>query len=137
MLPRLPRLAGRRLLGTTAARKGSARLPAALEERISQSLDAMRVAGTFKTERVITTRQSASIGVQGGSSSVVNFCANNYLGLADNAQVVQRAAEYLHEWGNGLSSVRFICGTQTIHKQLEDQISAFYGGDRDTILYAS
>ncbi|KAJ2764543.1 hypothetical protein IWQ57_005132 [Coemansia nantahalensis] len=143
MVPRsalrtLPRLAGRRLLATTAAARKPAQLPAALEERISTALDGMRAAGTFKTERVITTPQSASIGVQGGAASVVNFCANNYLGLADNAQVVQRAGEYLREWGNGLSSVRFICGTQSIHKQLEDQISAFYGGSaRDTILYAS
>ncbi|KAJ2781768.1 hypothetical protein H4R18_002681 [Coemansia javaensis] len=129
-----------RLFSTTTARCRQAKLPAALEERVSNALAAMRAGGTFKAERVITTPQSASIAVQGAAGAVVNFCANNYLGLADNAQVVARAGEYLRAWGNGLSSVRFICGTQTIHKQLEDQISAFYGGgsgERDTILYAS
>ncbi|ORX69995.1 2-amino-3-ketobutyrate coenzyme A ligase [Linderina pennispora] len=100
----------------------------------------MRKAGTFKTERVITTPQSSSIQVASGSGSVLNFCANNYLGLADHPAVVQKADEFLHQWGNGLSSVRFICGTQSIHKDLEQQISDFYGngsGTRDTILYAS
>ncbi|KAJ2535400.1 hypothetical protein EV175_006918, partial [Coemansia sp. RSA 1933] len=95
---------------------------------------------TFKTERVITSPQSASIKVQNDTNKpVLNFCANNYLGLADRAEVIQRADEYLHKWGNGLSSVRFICGTQSIHKDLESQISGFYGtvNPRDTILYAS
>ncbi|KAJ2317152.1 hypothetical protein IWW52_003279 [Coemansia sp. RSA 2704] len=134
----LQRLGGRRLFSSTAARPKHAQLPAALEERVSKALDGMRAAGTFKSERVIATPQRASIEVQGAARSVLNFCANNYLGLADHPQVVERASSYLHRWGNGLSSVRFICGTQTIHKQLEDQISAFYGGAaRDTILYAS
>ncbi|KAJ1944717.1 hypothetical protein FBU59_002525, partial [Linderina macrospora] len=88
-----------------------ATLPAAFEERITQALDGMRKAGTFKTERVITTPQSSSIQVASGSGSVLNFCANNYLGLADHPAVVQKADEFLHKWGNGLSSVRFICGT--------------------------
>ncbi|KAJ2346206.1 hypothetical protein GGF43_005034 [Coemansia sp. RSA 2618] len=129
----------RRLFGSTAQQKKKAQLPAVFEERVSQALDNMRSAGTFKAERVITTPQRAAIQVQGASASVLNFCANNYLGLADHPLVVERAAEYLHKWGNGLSSVRFICGTQSIHKDLEDQISRFYGNSnsRDTILYAS
>ncbi|KAJ2856527.1 hypothetical protein GGI22_003789 [Coemansia erecta] len=117
-----------------------ASLPEAFEERVSQALEGMRRAGTFKAERVITTPQRASIKVQNDADKpVLNFCANNYLGLADRAEVIQRADEYLHKWGNGLSSVRFICGTQTIHKELESQISEFYGTahPRDTILYAS
>ncbi|KAJ1663362.1 hypothetical protein IW140_001912 [Coemansia sp. RSA 1813] len=119
---------------------GFATLPEALEERVSQALEGMRRAGTFKTERVITTPQSSSIKVQNDADKpVLNFCANNYLGLADRPEVIQRADEYLHKWGNGLSSVRFICGTQSIHKELESQISEFYGtaSPRDTILYAS
>ncbi|KAJ2521160.1 hypothetical protein H4217_001567 [Coemansia sp. RSA 1939] len=118
----------------------TARLPEALEERVSQALEGMRRSGTFKTERIITTPQSSSIKVQNDSDKpVLNFCANNYLGLADRPEVIQRADEYLHKWGNGLSSVRFICGTQSIHKELEAQISDFYGTayPRDTILYAS
>ncbi|KAJ2488306.1 hypothetical protein IWW37_004924 [Coemansia sp. RSA 2050] len=97
----------------------------------------MKAAGTFKTERVITTPQRSSINVQSSSAAVLNFCANNYLGLADHPTVVSRATTYLRQWGNGLSSVRFICGTQTIHKDLEAQISQFYGTQGDTILYAS
>ncbi|KAI7833185.1 2-amino-3-ketobutyrate coenzyme A ligase [Kickxella alabastrina] len=132
--------AGRhRLFSNTAVTGGRAQLPAALEERVSQTLDNMKSAGTFKTERVITTPQNSSIKVQTSTKPVLNFCANNYLGLADHPTVVQRASEYLNKWGNGLSSVRFICGTQTIHKDLENQITEFYGQQetRDTILYAS
>ncbi|KAJ2339718.1 hypothetical protein GGH91_004397 [Coemansia sp. RSA 2671] len=120
----------RRLLST-------AKLPAALEERISTALSSMKAAGTFKTERIITTPQRSSISVQSSTAPVLNFCANNYLGLADHPTVVSRATSYLQQWGNGLSSVRFICGTQTIHKDLEAQISQFYGTQGDTILYAS
>ncbi|KAJ1837439.1 hypothetical protein LPJ57_011425, partial [Coemansia sp. RSA 486] len=102
-------------------------------------LDEMKSAGTFKTERVITTPQNSSIKVQSSAKPVLNFCANNYLGLADHPSVVQRASRFLDSWGNGLSSVRFICGTQTIHKDLESQITAFYdrSDSGDTILYAS
>ncbi|KAJ2159339.1 hypothetical protein GGF46_003086 [Coemansia sp. RSA 552] len=136
--PRIAR-ATTRLLSTTRTCPRPAQLPPALEERVSQSLDAMRTAGTFKTERVLTSPQSSQIQVEGTSQDVVNFCANNYLGLADHSKVVERASEYLHRWGNGLSSVRFICGTQGIHKQLESQISEFHetSSQRDTILYAS
>ncbi|KAJ2726520.1 hypothetical protein GGI07_000462 [Coemansia sp. Benny D115] len=142
--PRLAaRASSRRFLSASSVRCGAAKLPAALEERVSQSLAAMKAAGTFKTERVITTPQRPDISVQGGDKPVLNFCANTYLGLADHPAVVKRAAEYLDAWGNGLSSVRFICGTQTIHRDLENQISTFYGQShgstqqRDTILYAS
>ncbi|KAJ2494752.1 hypothetical protein IWW47_004433, partial [Coemansia sp. RSA 2052] len=121
---------GRRLLS-------SAKLPAALEERVTAALANMKTAGTFKTERIITTPQRSSINVQSSSMPVLNFCANNYLGLSDNPQVTARAASYLSQWGSGLSSVRFICGTQSIHKELESQISGFYGTGGDTILYAS
>ncbi|KAJ2811844.1 hypothetical protein H4S07_001799 [Coemansia furcata] len=121
----------RRLLSTAA------KLPEALEERITTALSAMKTAGTFKTERVITTPQRSSINVQSSTTPVLNFCANNYLGLADHPSVVERATSYLQKWGNGLSSVRFICGTQSIHKDLENQISQFYGTQGDTILYAS
>ncbi|KAJ1895307.1 hypothetical protein LPJ66_004674, partial [Kickxella alabastrina] len=135
------RIAARRhrLFSSTAVTGGRAQLPAALEERVSQTLDNMKSAGTFKTERVITTPQSSSIKVQTSTKPVLNFCATNSLGLADHPTVVQRASEYLNKWGNGLSSVRFICGTQTIHKDLENQITEFYGQQetRDTILYAS
>ncbi|KAJ2018033.1 hypothetical protein IW146_006825 [Coemansia sp. RSA 922] len=120
----------RRLLST-------AKLPSTLEERITTALSDMKAAGTFKTERVITTPQRSSINVQNSSTPVLNFCANNYLGLADHPHVVSRATSYLQQWGNGLSSVRFICGTQSIHKDLETQISEFYGTGGDTILYAS
>ncbi|KAJ2057030.1 hypothetical protein GGI17_005869 [Coemansia sp. S146] len=120
----------RRLLST-------AKLPSALEERITTAISAMKAAGTFKTERIITTPQRSSINVQNSATPVLNFCANNYLGLADHPSVVSRATSYLQQWGNGLSSVRFICGTQSIHKDLEAQISQFYGTNGDTILYAS
>ncbi|KAJ1863544.1 hypothetical protein LPJ78_003995 [Coemansia sp. RSA 989] len=128
----------RLLFSTQSWVQQQAQLPAELEERVSQTLDSMRANGTYKAERIITTPQEASIQVEGSGSNVVNFCANNYLGLANHPQVVERASEYLHKWGNGLSSVRFICGTQAIHKQLEDKITQFYSRNQsDTILYAS
>ncbi|KAJ2668688.1 hypothetical protein IWW42_005020 [Coemansia sp. RSA 1085] len=128
----------RLLFSTQSWVQQQAQLPAELEERVSQTLDNMRANGTYKAERIITTPQEASIQVEGSGSNVVNFCANNYLGLANHPQVVERASEYLHKWGNGLSSVRFICGTQAIHKQLEDKITQFYSRNQsDTILYAS
>ncbi|KAJ2652493.1 hypothetical protein IWW40_000978 [Coemansia sp. RSA 1250] len=128
----------RLLFSTQSWVQQQAQLPAELEERVSQTLDNMRANGTYKAERIITTPQEASIQVEGSGSNVVNFCANNYLGLANHPQVVEQASEYLHKWGNGLSSVRFICGTQAIHKQLEDKITQFYSRNQsDTILYAS
>ena len=91
--------------------------------------------GLFKRERTIASPQGAEIAVASGDR-VLNFCANNYLGLADNKQVIRAAAAALNEWGYGLASVRFICGTQTIHKRLEARLSDFLGTD-DTILYSS
>ncbi|MEZ6151755.1 MAG: glycine C-acetyltransferase [Pirellulaceae bacterium] len=102
---------------------------------IAQQLDAIREAGTYKPERVITTPQDAHIEVAGGRR-VLNLCANNYLGLSDHPGLIQAAHAALDRWGFGLSSVRFICGTQSIHKQLEQRLSEFLETE-DTILYSS
>ncbi|MGS1096304.1 glycine C-acetyltransferase (plasmid) [Aquamicrobium terrae] len=102
---------------------------------LSQELEALRVAGLYKSERVITSMQSANIEVTGGQK-VLNFCANNYLGLADNLEVREAARKALDRYGYGMASVRFICGTQEEHKQLEARISSFLGLE-DTILYSS
>jgi glycine C-acetyltransferase len=91
--------------------------------------------GLFKTERVIGSTQSAHIELADGSS-VINLCANNYLGLADHPDIVAAAHQALDQYGYGMASVRFICGTQTVHKELESRLSAFLGTD-DTILYSS
>jgi glycine C-acetyltransferase len=98
-------------------------------------LEEIRAAGLFKTERVLSTPQDAQVRV-GAGTEVLNLCANNYLGLADHPEVIAAAKEALDRWGFGLASVRFICGTQEIHKQLEERISAFLGTE-DTILYGS
>ena len=104
-------------------------------ERYQDTLEEIREAGLYKKERVITTPQNVEIKVQDGSE-VLNFCANNYLGLADNPEVIAAAHKALDDHGFGLASVRFICGTQDLHKQLEGTISEFFGTD-DTILYTS
>ena len=104
-------------------------------ERIKTTLDEIRAAGLYKEERIITTPQSVEIRVQDGSE-VLNFCANNYLGLADNPEVIAAAHQALDDHGFGLASVRFICGTQDLHKKLEQTISEFLGS-QDTILYTS
>ncbi len=104
-------------------------------QRFEDTLEEIRAAGLFKDERIITTPQSVEIKVAGGDE-VLNFCANNYLGLADNPAVIAAAHKALDEYGFGLASVRFICGTQDLHKQLEAKISNFFGTD-DTILYTS
>ncbi|OKL46664.1 glycine C-acetyltransferase [Boudabousia liubingyangii] len=98
-------------------------------------LQAIQDAGLYKRERVLTTSQSAHIATEVGGKSL-NFCANNYLGLADDPQIVQAAHEALDRWGFGMSSVRFICGTQTPHRQLE-QALADYVGQEDAILFSS
>jgi glycine C-acetyltransferase len=103
--------------------------------RFSQTLQEIREAGLYKKERVITTPQGVSIRVQEGAE-VLNFCANNYLGLADDPEVIAAAHRALDDHGFGLASVRFICGTQDLHKELEAAISGFFGTD-DTILYTS
>ena len=105
------------------------------KERFQHTLTEIQEAGLYKKERVITTPQSVEIKVQDGSE-VLNFCANNYLGLADNAEVIAAAHQALDDHGFGLASVRFICGTQDLHKQLEKSISEFFGTE-DTILYTS
>ena len=104
-------------------------------QHLETILAEIRAAGLYKTERVITTPQSVEIKVQGGQE-VLNFCANNYLGLADNPDVIAAAHKALDDHGFGLASVRFICGTQDLHKQLEKTISEFFGTE-DTILYTS
>ena len=102
---------------------------------ISAELDAIREAGTWREERVITTPQYSRIDTT-AKPGVVNFCANNYLGLSTHPELIKAAKESYDNWGFGLSSVRFICGTQQIHKDLEKKISNFLGMD-DTILYSS
>lgn len=101
----------------------------------TSELSSIREAGLYKDERIISTPQSAEIGVVGGQS-VLNFCANNYLGLSSHPKVIEAAKQSLDEWGYGMSSVRFICGTQQIHKDLETKISKFLGLE-STILYSS
>ena len=108
---------------------------ASVRQEISGELDKIRSAGLFKAERVIVSPQGSSIRVADGAE-VLNLCANNYLGLADDPRVVAAAKEALDRWGYGLASVRFICGTQDVHKQLEQRISGFLGTE-DTILYSS
>jgi glycine C-acetyltransferase len=103
-------------------------------ELIAQ-LEEIRSQGLFKSERVIATPQQATVAVSGGGE-VLNFCANNYLGLADDPRVVAAAKQALDRWGYGMASVRFICGTQEVHKELERRLSDFLGTE-DTILYSS
>jgi glycine C-acetyltransferase len=102
---------------------------------IAQELDSLREAGLFKSERIITTPQSAKINTTAGNE-VLNFCANNYLGLSSHPEVIQAGKEAIDTHGFGMSSVRFICGTQDIHKALEKKIAAFVGQE-DAILYAA
>lgn len=106
-----------------------------LTERYSQTLDEIRDAGLFKFERIITSPQSAEIELADGRK-VLNFCANNYLGLADHPDIIAAAKDALDSHGFGMASVRFICGTQDLHKQLEWTIADFFGSE-DTILYAA
>ena len=98
-------------------------------------LDEIREAGLYKDERIITTQQDAAIAIEGGQE-VINFCANNYLSLANHPALIAAAQDGVAKYGFGLSSVRFICGTQTVHKTLEARIADFLGTD-DTILYSS
>ena len=103
-------------------------------DHLSEELAGLRAAGLYKQERVITSMQSAEIEADG--RRVLNFCANNYLGLADNEELRETAKKALDRYGYGMASVRFICGTQEEHKQLEARISDFLGFE-DTILYSS
>ena len=106
-----------------------------LRETVEATLGEIRDAGLYKPERVITSPQGARITVQGGRE-VLNFCANNYLGLSSDPRVIAAAKRSYDAWGFGLSSVRFICGTLALHKQLEEALSRFLGTE-DTILYSS
>jgi len=107
----------------------------AMKDHITSELDQIKQTGLYKAERIITSPQNARITIAGGQK-VLNLCANNYLGLADHPEIIEAARRSYEEWGYGLSSVRFICGTQQIHKQLEQKISEFLGTE-DTILYCS
>lgn len=106
-----------------------------IKEQLQQELQTIKDNGLFKTERIITSAQGPEITINTGEK-VLNFCANNYLGLSSHPEVVQAAKDTLDSHGFGMSSVRFICGTQDIHKELEQKIAHFYGTE-DTILYAA
>ena len=108
---------------------------AEFEKQLYQTLEEIKSQGLFKTERVITTPQDAHIKVAGGKD-VLNMCANNYLGLADHPALIKAAKEALDSHGLGMASVRFICGTQDLHKELEAALTKFLGTD-ETILYPS
>lgn len=106
-----------------------------IKENLNKSLEELKTQGLYKEERIITSPQNAEISVASGQK-VLNFCANNYLGLADHPAVIKAAQDTMLKWGFGLSSVRFICGTQQIHKDLEKKMSEFLGTE-DTILYCA
>lgn len=106
-----------------------------IKEHLEKELQDIEAAGLFKKERIITSSQDAVIKINTGEE-VINFCANNYLGLSNHPDVIQAAKDAMDEYGFGMSSVRFICGTQDIHKQLEQKVADFYGTE-DTILYAA
>jgi glycine C-acetyltransferase len=105
------------------------------KESLSSDLEEIKKAGLWKTERIINSDQKSKIQLS-DNQEVINMCANNYLGLANNPEVIQAAKDGLDRWGFGLASVRFICGTQTLHKMLEAKVSEFLGTE-DTILYAA
>ena len=105
-----------------------------IDQILQSQLNDIKEQGTYKNERIIDTAQESEIGVNG--KKVLNFCANNYLGLANNNEIRKAAMQAIEEWGFGLGSVRFICGTQTIHKELEHSVSTFLDKE-DTILYSS
>ena len=106
-----------------------------IKEHLQKELNEIQEAGLYKKERIITSKQGAVIKSSTGEE-VINFCANNYLGLSSHPEVVKAAKDTLDSHGFGMSSVRFICGTQDIHKELERKIAEFYGTE-DTILYAA
>ena len=106
-----------------------------LQQELVETLEEVRQAGTYKTELVINTPQGAHVDVA-GRGELLNLCANNYLGLASHPDIVEAAHEALDRWGYGMASVRFICGTQALHRELEERLSSFLGTD-DTILFSS
>ncbi|KAG8556579.1 hypothetical protein GDO81_018120 [Engystomops pustulosus] len=103
---------------------------------LNKEIENIKEAGTWKSERIITSKQGPHITVEGKNTGILNFCANNYLGLSSHPEVVQAGLKALEEYGAGLSSVRFICGTQNIHKSLEQKIAQFHQRE-DAILYIS
>ena len=105
------------------------------KNRLVNDLAALQAAGLFKQERYINTPQYSEVGLKDGSK-VINMCANNYLGLANHPELEKAAKDAIDRWGFGMASVRFICGTQTLHQQLEERLSAFLGTE-DTILFGS
>ena len=107
----------------------------AIKNHLQQELEEIKAAGLYKSERIITSSQDAVIKISTGEE-VINFCANNYLGLSNHPAVIQAAKDTIDTHGFGVSSVRFICGTQDIHKKLESKIAEFYQTE-DTILYAA
>jgi len=107
----------------------------AIKNHLKQELEEIKAAGLYKSERIITSSQDAVIKISTGEE-VINFCANNYLGLSNHPAVIQAAKDTMDTHGFGVSSVRFICGTQDIHKKLESKIAEFYQTE-DTILYAA
>ena len=106
-----------------------------IQNRLKNELKEIKKSGLFKDERIISSKQGSSVGLK-EKEDVLNFCANNYLGLASNNEVIQKSKDSLDSFGFGMASVRFICGTQSIHKKLEQKISNFLGKE-DTILYAA
>ncbi|OMH79129.1 2-amino-3-ketobutyrate coenzyme A ligase, mitochondrial [Zancudomyces culisetae] len=142
--PQTSNRAIRRVLLANTSKKLALRtyatLPQSYKQRLENEIKKMQDAGTYKSERIIGSSQSAAIKVidkaTGKTTEVLNLCANNYLGLSNDPYVEEKAIEYTKHFGNGLSSVRFICGTQSIHKDLEEKISQFYEKE-DAILYSS
>jgi len=124
-----------RCLKVQVSLRHASRAEAALRDLLDSQISDIKQGGTWKDERVINTMQASEIGVQGQQDKLLNFCANNYLGLSSHPEVVKGAKDALDKYGNGLSSVRFICGTQDIHKELEEKISKFHERE-DAILYA-
>jgi glycine C-acetyltransferase len=106
-----------------------------MQQDLRKTLQTLKEQGLYKTERIITSAQGAEITLQTGETAL-NFCANNYLGLSGHPEIVKAAQDIMNDWGFGLSSVRFICGTQQIHKELEQRVSGFLGTE-DTILYCA
>ncbi|XP_046387751.1 2-amino-3-ketobutyrate coenzyme A ligase, mitochondrial [Ischnura elegans] len=130
--PKRDSLKNMRTYATAVASKGLQDL----NERLKNELNTIKGAGLFKKERIITSPQSVHVRVEGYGADMLNFCANNYLGLSNHPEVVKAGKAGLDQFGAGLSSVRFICGTQSLHKDLEKKLSEFHGRE-DTILYAS
>uniref|UniRef100_A0A4W5NPP1 2-amino-3-ketobutyrate coenzyme A ligase, mitochondrial n=1 Tax=Hucho hucho TaxID=62062 RepID=A0A4W5NPP1_9TELE len=120
---------------TTTSNRGYAAIAEA-RSVLEHELETIRTGGTWKGERIITSKQGPHINVDGSRGDILNFCANNYLGLSSHPQVVEAGIEALQKYGAGLSSVRFICGTQDIHKDLEQKLAQFHERE-DCILYAS